>query len=584
MARLFFPSSPDSVTCRRCGNAMSGDADTCPHCGADHGGTSAATKSASFARGIHLPFGVRREALSTPSPYPSVPEEAELAGTGEQRWDMSKTVTLGAVALALVAGGVIYSQHGDNDATRSAAPAGQSAYGAIDMKTAHDTLAPLPAAAPPGRSATAVKQAQTPAAPSVAARDALPAESPSRAAAAALAGTTDNLQAARDAIQRGDLTTARKRFSKIPASQLTAGNVQRTQAELTGLERQRDEMLQAARGCEATGSWLCVRQNARDVLTIDASNAEAQTLVEHAIARSGWLNNTSPAKTAAHAAPRSNGPTAATPAAPPAPAPVFVPGPRYAAPPPAPVHRHTVTVSAAEHARALAAMGVPTPIPTPAPAAPSAPVARAIVPAPVAAPIPAPATAPAVSEQARIGANSPAPLTSPAPPYTPPSTQQQAAPTRPPAPAFIPMPDGPDSAAVRSAPSPANAAARAPAQPDPEPEPAAAPRIPGDIPSPPVTHSLAPITEAAPVRAAIVSPPVAASSAPAGTRSGTRPLSPTATRTLASGDNTASGSQSSQAHVPGFNATNPDDQERAILQSGWTKKQPSQQHPPLQQE
>ncbi|MDN7181628.1 hypothetical protein M0D69_27210 [Caballeronia sp. SEWSISQ10-4 2] len=560
---------------------MSGDADTCPHCGADHGGTSATTKSASFAGGMRLPFGVRREALSTPSPYPSVPEEAELAGTGEQRWDMSKTVTLGAVALALVAGGVIYSQHSDNDATHSATPAGQSAYGAIDMKTAHNTPAPapLPAAVPTGKSATAVKQAQTPAAPSVAAREALPAESSSRGATAALASATDNLQAARDAIQRGDLSTARKRFSKIPASQLTAGNVQRTQAELTGLERQRDEMLQTARGCEATGSWLCVRQNARDVLTIDASNAEAQTLVEHAIARSGWLNNTSPATTTAHAAPRSNGPAAAAPAAPPTP--VFVPGPRYAATPPAPVHRHTVTVSAAEHARALAAMGVPTPIPTPAPAAPSAPVARTIVPTPVAAPIPAPVTAPAVSEQARIGANSQAPLTSPAPPYTPPSTQQQAAPARPPAPAFIPMPDGPDPAAVRSAPSPANAAARAPAQPDPEPEPAAAARIPADIPSPPVIHSLAPITEAVPVRAAIVSPPVAASSAPAVARSSTRPPSPTATRAPASGDNAASGTQQ---HAPGFNATNPDDQERAILQSGWTKNQPSQQRPPLQQE
>jgi hypothetical protein len=582
MARLFFSSSPDSVTCRRCGNAMSSDADTCPHCGADHGGTSAATKSATFASGMRLPFGARREALSTPSPYPSVPEEEELAGTGEQHWDMSKTVTLGAVALALVAGGVIYSQHGDNATTRSETPAGQSAYGAIDMKTAHNTPAPAPVpaplpAVPATRSATAVKQAQTPAAPSVAAREALPAESSSRAAAAALASATDNLQAARDAIQRGDLTTARRRFSKIPASQLAAGNVQRTQAELTGLERQRDEMLQAARGCEATGSWLCVRQNARDVLTIDASNAEAQTLVEHAIARSGWLNNNAPATTAAHSAPRSNGPTAAAPAAAP-PAPMFVPGPRYAATPPAPVHRHTVTVSAAEHARAVAAMGVPTPVPTPAP---SAPVAMTIVPARVAAPIPAPVTAPAVSEQARIGTNLQAPLTSPAPAYTPPSTQQQAAPPRPPAPAFIPMPEGPDPAAVRSAPSPANAAARAPAQPDPEPEPAAAARIPADIPSPPVIHTLAPITEAIPVRAAIVSPPVAASSAPAVTRSSTRPPSPTATRTLASGDNATSGTQ---PHAPGVTTTNPDDEERAILQSGWTKNQPSQQRPPLQQE
>src|SRR5258708_2113948 len=167
MARLFFPSSSDAVTCKRCVNAIPRDADTWPNFGAVHGPAFGAAKTAALPTGLRLPFGARREALNVPSPYLSVPEESELAGTGEQRWDMSKTVTLGAVALALVAGGVIYSQHGDNDATRSATPAGQSAYGAIDMKTAHNTPAPAPApaplpAVPAARSATAVKQAQTP--------------------------------------------------------------------------------------------------------------------------------------------------------------------------------------------------------------------------------------------------------------------------------------------------------------------------------------------------------------------------------------------------------------------------------------
>src|SRR5258708_37073704 len=84
-------------------------------------------------------------------------------------------------------------------------------------------------------------------------------------------------------------------------------------------------------------------------------------------------------------------PTAAAP-----PAPIFVPGPRYAATPPAPVHRHTVTVSAAEHARAVAPMGVPTPVPPPAP---SAPVGMTIVPARVPAPIPATLPSPALAHQ-----------------------------------------------------------------------------------------------------------------------------------------------------------------------------------------
>jgi len=544
MARLFFPSTSDSVTCKRCGNGVSPDADTCPHCGADRGQTFAAAKTAKTAKtamlatGLRLPFGARREALSVPSPYPSVPEEAELAGAGEQRWDVSKTVTLGAVALALVAGGVIYSQHGDNDTSRSEPPAGHSAYGVIDMKTARDTPAPAtatvaspaPTPVPAGRSAASGRQAQPAAAPSVAARDALPTDTSGRAAAA-LASTTDNLQATRDAIDRGDLTTARRRFSKIPASQLSAANVQRTQADLTSLERARDEMLQTARGCEATGSWLCVRQNARDVLAIDASNVEAQTLVEHAIARSGWLNKTAPATTAAHGTPRNNGQTVATTS----PAPVFVPGPRVAAPPP--THRSTTTISAAQHARAVAAMGAPTPV-------------TATVPAPrVATTMRTPAAAPvapqAVPEPTRVETGSQAPLTSQA--YTPPPPPQQAAPPRPPVPAFVPMPDGPDMApapaSVRNA--PANAAPRAPAQP--EPEPATAAQVSGDTPAPPVTHTHAPISEAVPVRAGIVSPPVAASAA--------------------------------QPRASRFNAANPDDEERAILESGWTKSQSSAQRP-----
>jgi len=567
MARLFFPSSSDSVTCKRCGNDIPSDADTCPHCGADHGPSFGAAKTAALPTGLRLPFGARREALNIPSPYPSVPEESELAGAGEQRWDMSKTVTLGAVALALVAGGIIYSQHGSSgdDATRSELPAGHSAYGAIDMKGAPGLAGAAAPTAPPSRSAAAAaaaamiaRQAQTAAAPSVAAREALPADTASSRAAAGLASATDNLQAARDAVARGDLTTARRRFSKIPASQLSAANVQRTQADLTGLEHARDEMLQVARGCEATGSWLCVRQNARDVLTIDASNVEAQTLVEHAIARSGWLSKTPPATTAAHGAPHNNAQTAA--AAPAAPAPMFVPGPRVAAaPPPVSIHRPTVAVSAAQHARAVAAMGVPTPIATPAPAAP---VVVTTMRSPV-APQPVP-------EPTRIGTGSQAPLTSPS--YSPPPTLQQAAPPRPPVPAFVPMPDGPDvanaTAPVRSA--PATAAARAPAQP--EPEPAAATQVPGNTASPSL-HPLAPISEAVPVRAGIVSPPVEANGAPASVQSGTRPPSPTARRAVASGDNAA------QPRAPGFNASNPDDEERAILESGWTKSQSSAQRP-----
>lgn len=325
MAHLFFPTSADSVTCKRCGNDIPSDADMCPHCGADHGPVgpdSSAAKTTALSTNLRLPFGARREVLNVSPPYPSMTDESGLAGTGEPRWDVSRTITLGAVALVLVAGGVIYSQRGSSrvdTTTHSETPAEHSAYGVIDMKTAHDTPAPT---APPARSAAAAtamttRQAQTAATPSVAAREALPTDTSSRAATP-LASATDNLQAARDAITRGDLTTARRRFSKIPASQLSAANVQQTQADLTSLEHARDEMLRAAHSCEAIGSWLCVRQNARVVLTIDASNAEAQTLVEHAIARSGWLNKPAPAPatTAAHGGRHNNANTAAVTPAP----------------------------------------------------------------------------------------------------------------------------------------------------------------------------------------------------------------------------------------------------------------------------
>ena len=554
MARLFFPTSRDTVTCKRCGNDIPGDADTCPHCGADHGPSFGAAKTVAFSTGLRLPFGARREALNIPSPFPSVSEASEPAGAGEQRWETSKIVTLGAVAVALVAGGIIYSQHGGSgdDTPRSEPPAKHSAYGAIDMKPAQGTPAPAVTAAPMdalARSAAAVRQAQTAATPSVAARETLPTE-PSGRSSAALANPADNLLAARDAIARGDLTTARKRFSKIPASQLSTANSQRTLADLTGLEHTRDEMLQVARGCESTGSWLCVLQNARDVLAIDTGNVEAQKFVEHAISRSGWLNTTAPATTTAHAPPRNKTQTAAV--APAAPAPVAAPGPRVAATvaatlPPASTHRPTAAVSAAEHARAVAAMRVPTPIRTPVPVAPAAPV--------VATTKRAPATSQTVPEPARLGTGSQAQLTSS--PYPP--SPQQAAPPRPPAPAFVPMPDGTDAmpatAPVRSA--------------------ATATQVPGDTTSlPVVTRPLAPVSEAVPVRAGVVSPRVAANGPPASVQSMTRQPSPTVRRTLASGDNAAS---AAQPRAPAFNASNPDDEERAILESGWSKKPSSAQ-------
>jgi hypothetical protein len=513
---------------------MSNDADTCPHCGADHRGTFGAGKAATLATGLRLPFGARREAAGAPSPYPSLSEEAELAGTGEQRWDNAKSATLGAVVLALIAGGVIYSQYGENDGTRSETPAAHSAYGAIDMKAAHETPAPTIKSA----AAQVAKPVPVTAAPS-AARDALPTDTAGHTVAA-LPGTTDSLQATHDAIERGDLTTARRRFSKISGAQLYAANVQRTLAELTILERTRDGLLQVARGCEATGSWLCVRQNARDALAIDASNAEAQTLVEHAISRSGWLNKTPPAT--AHAPPRPNGATAlASPTAP-----AFVAGPHAGtvapAPAPAPARRSAAAPALTAHLRPIPAM---PPLPVVAAPAPTVVTTKA---------------APVASDATRAGTGSHAPLTSSA---------------RAPAPAFIPMPDGPETAPIRAA------TPNAPAPAEPAPSHAATTQAPDDAPSPPTVRMPAPIIESVPVHTVATPQGAAATSTPdmPAPPATVRSSSPTATRTLASGDNAASGTR---PKAPANNATDTDAEERAILESGWSKNQSSKQRPPWQ--
>jgi hypothetical protein len=384
----------------RCGNSVAGDAETCPHCGADHGGSRAGARTTALASGLRLPFAARRRSLAAPSPYPSVPDEAEFAGTGEQRWDNSKSVTLGAVMLALIAGGVIYSQSGERESAVPETPGGHSAYGAIDMKAAYGASAPSPAvqsaAATPARPAV-----QTPGV-------ATPNVFDTTGRAATSAAIIDNLQAARDAIDRGDLSTARHRFSKIPAAQMNAGNIQRTQSELVSLERARDNLLQMARGCEATGSWMCVRQNARDVLAIDASNVEAQTLVEHAITRSGWLNKTPPVT--AHVAPKPNGTAPLATATVPVRRVMAVPAaqPRSIAVMPAPTQSAPVSsdstrVSTGSHAPltssgSIAAPQTATSTSTfiPMPDGPETPVTRRATPAPVAvpaspaAPLPAP--------------------------------------------------------------------------------------------------------------------------------------------------------------------------------------------------
>lgn len=573
MTRLFYPSNTEAVTCRRCGNSMPADTETCPHCGADQGGMLKPANAAALPTGLRMPFTARRDSARVASPYPSLPEQSDLIGIEERHWDRSKSITLVAVALALGVGGVIYWQHSDSDSTPNPA-AGQSASGPIDAKLAHDesTSTSKPATAVTGApssklattgtarpapqhgTAPATMQAAiapvVPAPTAVAPRGAAPAATArDNGSTAAWANVGDNLQAARDAMDRGDLTTARRRFSKIPASQLDTANVQRTQADLVRLEHTRDDMLQAARGCEATGSWTCVRQNAREVLAVDASNAEAQSMVEQAITRSGWLTQSAPATTAHVARPT--------------PAPTTTPV--VAAPAPSTLNPNTHLI-----ARSTTVPHPPVPVPVP------------------------------VQQQAsvstRIATGSHVPLTSstyaPAPstPYS--TTVQHAAP-----PPYLPPSYVPPTI-TRSEPSQPvpvrSAAIQSSASPVTEPV-AVAPRAPTlsetvpvrvesaqgtngtngtngmngsngsngnssgtttQIPQPPVARAAIPATD-----------PAVHATPPAVSAATGVPATHTVARTVASTDGAASGAQAKAA----FSGANPDDEERAIREFGWKK-------------
>ncbi len=314
MTRLLYPSTAEAVTCRRCGNSMPTNSETCPHCGADHGGMIRTENATAVPTGLRAPYAASkasgRGSATVMSPYPSLHEQSDLVGNSEQRWDRSKTWTLGAVVLAFVVGGVVYLEHGashvvDNhsDADSQVEPDnGVSVTGSIDQaKLARDAAVAAAAATAarmasnnvqpqPTQSQPIAVQPATKPAPVAAAAVPAPSQTSSPAPAYLQQAVVDNLQAARDAIDRGDLTTARRRFSKIPSAAYESTNVKLTQADLVRAEHTRDDKLQAARDCETVGAWTCVRQNARDVLAVDASNVEAQSMVEQAISRSGWLN------------------------------------------------------------------------------------------------------------------------------------------------------------------------------------------------------------------------------------------------------------------------------------------------------
>src|ERR1700712_3752647 len=129
MTRLFYPSAAEAVTCRRCGNSTPIDAETCPHCGADHGGMIRTDNAATVPAGLRMPFaaakGSARASAPVMSPYPSLPEQSDLVGNAEQRWDRSKTLTLGAVLLAVIVGGALYVE-------RSTSTAGSSTDASTD--------------------------------------------------------------------------------------------------------------------------------------------------------------------------------------------------------------------------------------------------------------------------------------------------------------------------------------------------------------------------------------------------------------------------------------------------------------------
>ena len=274
-----------SVICKRCGNTYASDAGECSRCGAlNHTApwerNSLNNSEAPVGR---IPQRVRR--VHVASPYPSIQEEVLPRSMSTRR---KRRLGLHPAAVIIVTGLFI------------AAFAYTSTGGKVERASvsrhvsASGTVMALSSSSSAGESETKPALTSPPLAPSTAVdkstADIMPTTDVTATRVASI------VTGARYALRKGDLTDARERLGKLPASLRTDPEAQLVFADLTRRERERDAALQRARWCEEGKDWSCVARNAAHVQTLDTSNAESRVMLSDAVIKISWAG--SPASTA----------------------------------------------------------------------------------------------------------------------------------------------------------------------------------------------------------------------------------------------------------------------------------------------
>lgn len=323
----------DSTQCRYCGVTLATRLPSCPSCGAnqlDPLGWYPPAAGLANAR-LAPPPASHAEQLAAPATWntPAGAEEDRFYAKHEP-WRAPRSYRwawiVGGLAVALLALALAgYFALRPGTQVRAVAP--KAVFGAVTAQRAAPTVAasagssvsaanaaartphsptpassvaaakppvsappvPSPSVSRPSVSTPSVTHLTTPAAP-LAVQSARPTPTPPVARHETKSAPEPerpdvlaNLQIARALLQRNDLSAAGARLAAVLAVQPRNRDALAMRADLSDRQQQRDTALDAARGCENNGRWVCAWHNAGNALVLDSSSADAKRIIARAM-------------------------------------------------------------------------------------------------------------------------------------------------------------------------------------------------------------------------------------------------------------------------------------------------------------
>lgn len=321
------PAQGFPTPCTRCGGVLYQHVDFCPYCGVDHPLERAPrkrTETALKAVDTH-PSQVPAlasagelaalESPDTPIPPLDVPQPFwQTAG----HWLITKGLVLLVFVLALGYAGYLLLGDNHKQDGNSEESSTNSSGGSISPYT------PQPAATLPSSTITNVPPSgatrnlpAVPVVPAMPATPATPGAPPPPRVVQHYRDVPGGMQAARAALAQNNLLAAKAAVADVLSIDRDNSDALALQNDIRGRENRRDVALGVANTCAKDKLWSCVRERASQALAIDASSADAQSLLERVILSTGWK---SPATAAPAAAPAPAPQTSAgTPPLPPLP-------------------------------------------------------------------------------------------------------------------------------------------------------------------------------------------------------------------------------------------------------------------------